>query len=536
MRTANCDRERSNSCASNGSSGSVGGGCIGSTTNRRHSGCDIVKAGHLHIKRPPTNGAVKLRIKTWQKRYLVLRDQSYDSGTARLDIFNTESGWQDGDDEMRAADCYSIDLRHVGQVNEYLESKSHPNAFAITRSGHAPLVLSAETEFEVKEWIVALRLLADKLKCDHHPVGGSHLTKPDPNRRRPSWPSRITHWSSANQLDTSDVINNNDLAGKNGVHGRVRANSQSNLRVLKLPPNIPACKDSLVSVETTEAAKRNRLYGDYNMIIEDNDIRLRRPNETDDVIKWTIGNIRKFKSEDLSDGTNLVTLDANVLLHFNPDVPDDVDLQSLRQSVGHVPLPDIIRQKTNPEDKAPSTPNLTSRGSPPKNVSHKGQNTSTSKERTTSNPEDDSKQVKSYLELLPEEQRDPFFDDGDYVDDRLLQESSLQQSVIVHYTEGCSKVEKSSSSRLPPLPPPSISIAPVSPPPASTSASSPPSPASPTGSSSSSSSSSSFLLGSDDGKPPELPPRRPSCTPPSPPPRPQHTLSTNSLPVAGGRP
>ena len=48
------------------------------------------------------------------------------------------------------------------------------------------------------------------------------------------------------------------------------------------------------------------------MVIQGDDITLRRMHETRDVIKWSIGHIRKFKSEDMSDGLNIVTLDANV--------------------------------------------------------------------------------------------------------------------------------------------------------------------------------------------------------------------------------
>lgn len=96
-------------------------------------------------------------LQTWQTRYFVLRDDSYDRG-CRLEIYPNENNWN----ECRHSDRIIIDLRQVTHIEEYRQSRSFPFSFVITRRGQTPLVLGTSGEAELREWIVAVQLLACK--------------------------------------------------------------------------------------------------------------------------------------------------------------------------------------------------------------------------------------------------------------------------------------------------------------------------------------------------------------------------------------
>ena len=59
---------------------------------------------------------------------------------------------------------YVVDLRRVTTVEEYNESKNFPNAFTVSRKGQSPLVMGADSLLEMKEWLVAIKMLAGKLR------------------------------------------------------------------------------------------------------------------------------------------------------------------------------------------------------------------------------------------------------------------------------------------------------------------------------------------------------------------------------------
>ena len=94
---------------------------------------------------------------TWQTRYFVLRDDSYDQG-CRLEIYPNETNWEEG----RHADRINIDLRQVSHIEEYRESRSFPFSFTVTRRGQSPLILGTSCEAEMREWVVAVQLLVCK--------------------------------------------------------------------------------------------------------------------------------------------------------------------------------------------------------------------------------------------------------------------------------------------------------------------------------------------------------------------------------------
>lgn len=115
-------------------------------------------------------------LQAWQKRFFVLRDESFRDGTTMLEIFDSHSDWIQ---DPLNAEQYAVDLRTVSHVEEYRDSKRYPYAFVVTRGGRSPLVLGTDSELEMKEWLMAIKVLADKAKAK------------DSKDRRPSCPSLV---------------------------------------------------------------------------------------------------------------------------------------------------------------------------------------------------------------------------------------------------------------------------------------------------------------------------------------------------------
>ncbi len=114
----------------------------------------------------PGKTTTSFSVQTWQKRYLVLRDNTVDKGS-RLEICSSKENWADR--LKKNCDKDVLDLRGSCVVSEYKRSKSFPFAFTLTRKGHASLILGAETEHELKQWMCAINLLTSKgpLHCHH---------------------------------------------------------------------------------------------------------------------------------------------------------------------------------------------------------------------------------------------------------------------------------------------------------------------------------------------------------------------------------
>lgn len=136
------------------------------------SGCDVVKKGSLYVKKFPHRKAVSISIKTWHKRFLVLRDDWTHSGKTTLDIYERESDSSDVGSSLSPASpslffsCPSppltIDLRSVVSVDLYLESRSFVHALVVDRTDGYPVILGAESDHEMRCWLAAIKLLADK--------------------------------------------------------------------------------------------------------------------------------------------------------------------------------------------------------------------------------------------------------------------------------------------------------------------------------------------------------------------------------------
>lgn len=143
--------------------------------------CDVVKRGPLYVKRFPAKRTIRIGIKTWQKKHLVLRDDWKESGKTTLDIYDRESdaAAPPVDNNTRPSSAFSssslffssssssrpsftVDLRSVVNVDVYLESRSFAHALLVDRSDGPSVVLGAQSDLEMRGWLAAIKLLADK--------------------------------------------------------------------------------------------------------------------------------------------------------------------------------------------------------------------------------------------------------------------------------------------------------------------------------------------------------------------------------------
>lgn len=256
---------------------------------------DIVKRGYVHIKRPPSN--VKLRLKAWQKRYFVLVDATVENGgRTQLEIHDSEGDWRES--RRRQSLTYAVDLRSVTTVEEYRESRRFANAFIVARSGQCPLVLGANTDLEMKEWVAAIKMLAEKTRP-------ALATRGSIDGRSMNGVSGSPYLARCGRLVTPSP----DPQRRMQVAGPTTR--------CHLPPPVYARRESRgsqggysVLVEPTEASARNGLSGEYVMNVRGGDVILRKVGQQMAYIQWPLAHIRKFKSEEMT-GDDLVTLDAN---------------------------------------------------------------------------------------------------------------------------------------------------------------------------------------------------------------------------------
>jgi len=106
---------------------------------------------------------------------VVLRDTWYCSPrvVTSLDIYDSEPvqlatgnvDCQSG--SARRTDPYSIDLRQLTAVGFHLESRRFQFAFYVERCDARPLLFAADSDLEMRCWVAALRMLADKVKSYH---------------------------------------------------------------------------------------------------------------------------------------------------------------------------------------------------------------------------------------------------------------------------------------------------------------------------------------------------------------------------------
>lgn len=287
---------------------------------------DVVKRGCLYVKRPPSNNPVKLRLKTWQKRYLVLRDMWTQDGDTVLELYNNEVAASNSvdDDLLRQpnknnnSEHCSVSLRNVIHVDIYTDSRSFPFAFIVLRSAKSPLIFGAKTDFEMREWMMAIKHLADKVA---RPRSSNTLTTDGTMGRdlRPP-PPRVEVRSTLRKDDlmhrsTPQLL---DSVGTNSPNGRTKkANRPSPTTDSKKDQSSSDLQESkfLVKTQRTDDSSLHRLDGEYYMFVSDTEICLRKsPQITPEgtAISWPLQNIRKLKSEATTDGLgDLITLVAS---------------------------------------------------------------------------------------------------------------------------------------------------------------------------------------------------------------------------------
>ena len=95
----------------------------------------------------------------------MLRDNTIERGS-RLEIYSSQESWTER--QKKSCDKYLLDLRSSCSTVEYKKSKSFPFSFSVTRKGHASLIIGAETEHELKQWMCAINLLTSKEPLSYH--------------------------------------------------------------------------------------------------------------------------------------------------------------------------------------------------------------------------------------------------------------------------------------------------------------------------------------------------------------------------------
>ena len=108
-------------------------------------------------------------MQAWKKRYVVLRDTWYRSPcvVTSLDIYDSDTEPSSSllvDPSGTAHKPYSLDLRELIDVGFHLESRRFQFAFYVERQHAArPLLFAADSDLEMRCWVAALRMLADKV-------------------------------------------------------------------------------------------------------------------------------------------------------------------------------------------------------------------------------------------------------------------------------------------------------------------------------------------------------------------------------------
>ena len=118
-----------------------------------------------------------VNMQAWKKRYVMLRDTWYCSPcvVTSLDIYDSDTEppsladcHGDGSGTARSLmagrrEPYSLDLRQLTAVGFHLESRRFQFAFYVERCDARPLLFAAESDLEMRCWVAALRMLADKV-------------------------------------------------------------------------------------------------------------------------------------------------------------------------------------------------------------------------------------------------------------------------------------------------------------------------------------------------------------------------------------
>lgn len=314
---------------------------------------DVIKRGSLYVKRPPCNNPVKFRLKTWQKRYLVLRDNWSENGDTVLELYSDENNANTSSSSSSVVDnhnttttttttkttsmfkhCSSINLRSVIYVDVYTDSRTFQHAFIVLRAAKSPLIFGAKTDLEMREWMMAIKLLSDKVSRLSRTTAAAVEDSGASNATGSQAP--VCHHRSSEVRPPPKIENRSTLRRDDRIHRSTpqllncssvpNGVNKKNVKILRLPPtaaellnhnnNSSASVDCeskfLVVVKKSEDSNLHRLNGEYHLIVNDTEICLRRSSTTDNIITWPLQHIRKLKSEATNDGQgDLITLVAS---------------------------------------------------------------------------------------------------------------------------------------------------------------------------------------------------------------------------------
>ncbi|GAB6018858.1 hypothetical protein CHUAL_000517 [Chamberlinius hualienensis] len=196
---------------------------------------NIVKHGYLFIKRPPKNGFI--RLKSWHKRYFVLRDETIDH-PSRLEMYIKEA------DFLKNQTRFVLNLDKVIHVGRAEDSKRFRQAFMIVCAGRVPILLADEDAMYMNSWLLAVTLIAEKRNNDQ----------------------------SGDCSDCTDIFS---------------------------PFDDSFVRKYDIIIESTTTSKLNGIEGDYVLTIRSWGLSLSKPRSDDYVVNWPLCFIRKFKSESL---------------------------------------------------------------------------------------------------------------------------------------------------------------------------------------------------------------------------------------------
>ena len=107
---------------------------------------------------------------------------SFDDGMSTLEMYDSESAYDCTSPHVE----YVLDLKHVTNVDNYIESKRFPRAFMVLRSAQSPLVFGTTCDIDQSSWMEAIHVLARKRKSFY-----STFRELNGQERRSSLPAQI---------------------------------------------------------------------------------------------------------------------------------------------------------------------------------------------------------------------------------------------------------------------------------------------------------------------------------------------------------
>ena len=150
---------------------------------------------------------------------------------------------------------YVVDLRSVTGVSIYLQSRRFHHAFTVERSDGHPIIFGAESDLEMRGWLTAIKLLADKVRLSGNDGGDDCDGGPMPcianggKSRNPSCPPRMAREVNVIRREAAAAaVATSLLAGSRStpqLHSTVSCDSSSNLaRLIRRQVALDYCSSS----------------------------------------------------------------------------------------------------------------------------------------------------------------------------------------------------------------------------------------------------------------------------------------------------